>query len=158
MTAKWRFDLSAGTPTYYGIVCVGQSFRAIATMAATAVAMVGLLPAAHVHDGDQHQVVHRHVIGDGSAHHDPSPHHAEVDPANHDDARVLTLSYETASPFSLTRHLAVTTLLIGCAPLMQTPPPPQGPITVKGANGLLTPPQSAAVVANAFSTASASAG
>ena len=110
MTAKWRFDLSAGTPTYYGIVCVGQSFRAIATMAATAVAMVGLLPAAHVHDGDQHQVVHRHVIGDGSAHHDPSPHHAEVDPANHDDARVLTLSYETASPFSLTRHLAVTTL------------------------------------------------
>lgn len=108
MTAT-AFDLSARMPTYCRIVFSGQISRAIATTAAIAVALVGLLPAEHVHAGDHTQVVHRHVIGEASAHHDPQ-HDAEVADADHDDARILTLSYKTASRFSLAPHLAVMAL------------------------------------------------
>lgn len=71
--------------------------RVAATAAALAVALVGLLPLAHLHADDHHQVVHRHAIGGELPHHD----HGDaagvtVDHADHSDAQALTQSYDAA--------------------------------------------------------------
>lgn len=75
-------------------------------MAAMAIVLAGLLPVAHVHDDDGHPLVHRHLIGGAVDHHDDEAedHHLNLDHANHDDhsaARLLTLAYEHARPFTV---------------------------------------------------------
>lgn len=71
--------------------------RIVAIVAALAVALVGLLPLAHLHADDDHRVVHRHVIRGELPHHDlGGVAGATVDHADHSDAQGLTLSYEVA--------------------------------------------------------------
>lgn len=84
----------------------------IATVAALAVALAGLLPSAHVHADDDHQIVHRHVMAGGSAHHDESAEHhdASVDHADHLSARLLTLSYDVTGQFALAGRVEVATV------------------------------------------------
>ncbi|MGE0866848.1 MAG: hypothetical protein AB7P34_23330 [Vicinamibacterales bacterium] len=70
----------------------------IAAVAALALALAGLLPAPHVHDGDGERLVHQHAIADGAGHHDDSDgeHHGGVERPDHTTARILTLSFEFA--------------------------------------------------------------
>lgn len=85
------------------------AFRVVATAAALAVALVGLLPSEHVHADDHQQVVHRHVIGDGSTQLEGLHHHeAGVDQSDHADARILSVSWVAASPYSLAGLVPVT--------------------------------------------------
>lgn len=99
------------------------AFRVVATVTALAVALVGLLPFQHVHADDHQQVVHRHVIGDGSGHHDDFPDlKASADRSEHADARILTLSFETARSVCLTALGPVAALFADEA--VATPPLP----------------------------------
>jgi len=75
-------------------------------MAALAVVIAGLLPVAHLHVDDGPALVHRHLIGNNSDHHDAEAddRHLGFDHANHADhraAHVLTLTYEQARQFAL---------------------------------------------------------
>ena len=62
-------------------------------MAAFAVALMGLLPDAHMHTGGDRRLVHRHVISDTAPHHHGTAvgHDAGHD---HADARTLTSSFD----------------------------------------------------------------
>lgn len=77
---------------------------AVATVAALAVAFVGVLPAEHVHADADHAdglVVHRHVIDGGS--HDGSMHDDHAESVDHDDhasAHFLSATYVATSKFS----------------------------------------------------------
>lgn len=94
-------------------VYLAPAFRVVATAMALAVALVGLLPFQHVHADEHQQVVHRHVIGDGSGHHDGlSDQKARADRSEHADARILTLSFEIASSFCLTALLPAAALFV----------------------------------------------
>ncbi|MSO52539.1 MAG: hypothetical protein EXQ51_09035 [Acidobacteria bacterium] len=77
------------------------STRIVAMMAALAVVLAGLLPVAHLHADDDHPVVHRHALADGSDHPDDhaDDHGAGLDQPDHTAARILTPSYD------LTRHV-----------------------------------------------------
>jgi len=83
-------------------VLLNPSPRAMAIVAAVAVALAGLLPFAHMHAEEHDPVVHRHVIGGESNEHDAgaADHDASVDHDDHSDAQILTLSYEVARPFA----------------------------------------------------------
>lgn len=77
---------------------------AVATVAALAVAFVGVLPAEHVHADADHAdglVVHRHVIDGGS--HDGSMRDDRAESVDHDDhasAHFLSATYVATSKFS----------------------------------------------------------
>ena len=77
--------------------------RIVAILAALAVVLAGLLPLAHLHADDGQSRVHRHFIDGGSHHHDDAAgdHPASLDHADHDAAKVLTLTYEHARQFAL---------------------------------------------------------
>jgi hypothetical protein len=70
--------------------------RTAALAAALAVALAGMLPAAHVHAADDHQVAHQHAIADGATapQHSGDDREGGVDPPDHIAARILTLSFD----------------------------------------------------------------
>lgn len=81
--------------------------RAVATVAALAVALVGVLPAEHLHADADHAdhadgpVVHRHVIDGGSHHGSMRDDRAEsVDHDDHASAHFLSATYVATSRFS----------------------------------------------------------
>lgn len=114
--ALCRVDLPALPTAYCVDVISALTSRSLAVVAALAVSLAGLLPSAHVHADDDHQIVHRHVIGGGSAHHDEiSEHHdAAVGHADHLSARLLTLSYDVTGQFALAGRVEVPT--VGAVP------------------------------------------
>lgn len=70
-------------------------------VAAVAVVLAGLLPLAHLHTDDAQPLVHRHLIGGDSHHHDDEAHdQASFAHADHGDAQVLTLSYDHARSYA----------------------------------------------------------
>jgi len=77
--------------------------RGVACVAALAVSLIGVLPSAHVHADDDHQIVHQHAIADGPAHPDDhaDDHGTDFDHPDHAAARLLTLSYDLTSHVSL---------------------------------------------------------
>jgi hypothetical protein len=102
--------------------------RVIATVAALAVALVGLLPSEHVHAAEDHPIVHRHVIADAGVHLDDADHHhgASVGHGDHARARLLTLSFLTTSPFAMVAPIAVTTAALIAPTTSQTRLPATG--------------------------------
>jgi hypothetical protein len=102
-------DFAEHRPTYSKPVSPTRAPRIVSTVAALAVALAGLLPFAHVHAGEHHPVVHRHIIGDGAAHHhDVEEHDSNIDQPEHADARIVSSSWLTAITFSLTAPASVT--------------------------------------------------
>lgn len=88
-----------------------STLRLVATAAALAVALAGLLPFEHVHADEHQQVVHRHVIAEGAGHHDDwHDDHTSVH-SEHADARILTVSWVTTSSFSFAGLIPVTALI-----------------------------------------------
>ncbi len=75
-----------------------QTRRVVATVAALAVALAGLLPVAHLHADDGHPLVHRHALLGELPDHDAERGigHVNVDESDHSDAGSLALSYELA--------------------------------------------------------------
>jgi hypothetical protein len=68
-----------------------------------------LLPLAHVHAAGHHPVMHRHIIGDATAHrHDVDEHDANIEQAEHGDARIVSVSWRTTIAFSLAGLVPVT--------------------------------------------------
>jgi len=87
----------------------------IATVAAVAVALVGMLPSEHVHAADDQQIVHRHVIADAGTHHHHHTHPdhgASVVPSTHAAARLLTAPFVTAAQFAMPAPVAVAAALV----------------------------------------------
>ena len=81
--------------------------RVVAGVAALAVPLLGLLPVAHVHAENDHQLVHQHAIADAPAHPDDhadehaddhADHHGTgFDHADHTAARLLIPVYDLTS-------------------------------------------------------------
>ena len=108
------------------------STRIVAMMAALAVVLAGLLPVAHLHADDDHPVVHRHAVADGSDHPDDhaddhaDDHGAGIDHPDHTAARLLTPSYDLTVHVSIDVPPAVARWLVtpevaGAAPSLRTP-------------------------------------
>ena len=107
------------------------STRIVAMMAALAVVLAGLLPVAHVHVEDDHQLVHQHAIADAPAH--PGDHaddHADdhgtgFDHADHTAARLLIPAYDLTSHMLVCgpagiAHRAAKTEIARPAPALRT--------------------------------------
>lgn len=97
-------------------------------LAALAMVLAGLLPAAHLHADDGRPLVHRHLIGSDSHHHDgeADDHHLGFDHAKHADhraAQVLTLTYEHARQFALTGCPVVVSVAVADHGSGRVPPP-----------------------------------
>lgn len=98
--------------------------RAVAGVAALAVSLIGVLPTAHVHADDDHQIVHQHAIADGPA--QPDDHGAGIDHPDHTAARLLTPSYDLTGhvsmyvPPAVARWL-VSPAVVSTAPSLRTP-------------------------------------
>lgn len=74
--------------------------RVVASVAALSLALVGLLPVAHAHAADDHQVVHQHAIADGLAphQHPDDDHDGGVGQSDHTAAKILTLAFDLTTP------------------------------------------------------------
>lgn len=98
-----RFDDAPSFATYCGLMHLSGKFRLIALVAAFAVGVLGLLPAAHVHDEETGATVHRHATDLAGDHHDDgAAHHAGVRGSEqHPQARHLPDEYLAAPGFWL---------------------------------------------------------
>lgn len=102
------------------------TFRWVALAAALAVALMGLLPAAHVHHGDAGPTVHRHaadVAGDHHDHHegghqaDGAAEHSSVHGAEHHLQAQLLPDEFLAAPLFWLNTPAVASVPLGQSPL-----------------------------------------
>lgn len=110
--------------------------RVVASVAALSLALVGMLPVAHLHAADHHQVVHQHAIADGPAphHHPDDDHDGGVGQSDHTAARILTLAFDLTPPVAVIGSAGAAVLLLEPAvtraslavraPLLPTHDPP----------------------------------
>jgi hypothetical protein len=93
------------------VSAASRTKRVTATLAALAVALLGVLPAEHVHHDETpagvESVIHRHVVeGDSSADNSTFEH------GDHGTARLLSPSFETSSTFAPQQPVVVSVVTV----------------------------------------------
>ncbi len=104
------------TPYSNVVFAASRTKRVTAMLAALAVALLGVLPAEHVHapeaPGAGESVIHRHVVEAHSSSADSVLGHGD-----HATARVLSPGFETSSKFAPQQPVAVSAMTVPAPPI-----------------------------------------